>query len=120
MNGIAEAAVQPASLELQLLQMTQGVILHHALCAAARLGIADLLNGGERSSEDLARELGVHEDALYRLLRYLAGQGVFAEGGTRASRTANYRRRCAATGRDRCGRCWCSVPHISIWRRSMN
>lgn len=83
MTGIAEVPVQGDSVELQVLQMTQGIILHHALCTAARLGVADLLSGGERSSEDLARELSVHEDALYRLLRFLAGQGVFIESAPR-------------------------------------
>src|SRR5579872_407550 len=83
MTGIAEATVQAGSPELQLLQMTHGVILHHAVCAAARLRVADLLKDGERSTEDLARQLNVHEDALYRLLRFLAGQGVFVESGPR-------------------------------------
>ena len=51
----------------------------HCLCAAARLGIADLLKDGARSTENLAAALEVNEDALYRTLRFLAGQGVFYE-----------------------------------------
>jgi hypothetical protein len=63
--------------------MTDGLIIHHALCAAATLGIADLLNAGARSAEQLASALDVNEDALYRALRFLSGQGVFRETGAR-------------------------------------
>jgi hypothetical protein len=37
------------------------------------------LEKGVRTTADLARELNVNEDALYRLLRALASQGVFEE-----------------------------------------
>jgi hypothetical protein len=63
--------------------MTDGLIVHHCLCAAAKLGIADLLKDGPRSTEDLATPLKVNEDALYRTLRFLAGHGVFHETGPR-------------------------------------
>jgi hypothetical protein len=59
--------------------MTDGLVLHQALCAAATLGVADLFNGGERSTATLATALRVNEDALYRALRFLSGQGVFRE-----------------------------------------
>ena len=84
MTTTAEAPVQAASSGMQLLQMTHGVSLHHAVCVAAELGVADVLREGERSTDDLARALSVHEDALYRLLRFLAGHGVFIESGPRA------------------------------------
>jgi methyltransferase family protein len=64
---------------LELLRMTDGLVVHQTLCAAAKLGIADLLEEGERDSADLASALHVNEDALYRTLRFLAGQGVFRE-----------------------------------------
>jgi len=57
--------------------MTHGLIVHHSLCASAQLGIADLLKDGARSTADLASALRVNDDALYRTLRFLAGQGVF-------------------------------------------
>jgi hypothetical protein len=50
-----------------------------ALCAAARLGIADALGSGGRSVEELAVTCGAHVDALYRLLRALASIGIIAE-----------------------------------------
>jgi hypothetical protein len=68
-----------ANSAVQLLQSRNDVVLHQALYAAAHLGIADMLERGVHSTADLARELSVHEDALYRTLRALAGQGIFEE-----------------------------------------
>jgi len=67
----------------QVLQLSMGYMLSSALHVAVRLGIADHLVGGPRDVGDLARELGVNEDALYRVLRALAGSGVFHENADR-------------------------------------
>jgi len=69
------------AMPLALLRMTEGLVVHQALCAAATLGIADLLNDGEKSVAELASTLHVNEDALYRVLRFLSGHGVFRETG---------------------------------------
>jgi SAM-dependent methyltransferase len=53
--------------------------LAQAVHAAAELGIADLLAAGPRTADDLAAATGTHAPSLYRLLRALAGYGVFAE-----------------------------------------
>jgi hypothetical protein len=50
-----------------------------AIHVAAVLGIADLLAEGPRTADELAESTETHPDALYRLLRALAGAGVFAE-----------------------------------------
>ena len=71
------------SLPLALLRMTDGLVVHQALCAAATLGIADLVSDCERSAAEIASTLRVNEDALYRMLRFLSGQGVFRETGAR-------------------------------------
>jgi hypothetical protein len=63
--------------------MTDGLVVHQALCAAATLGVADLLNAGRRSAAALASALHVNEDALYRTLRCLSGLGVFQETSPR-------------------------------------
>jgi hypothetical protein len=49
------------------------------LAIAADLGIADALAGGPRPVADLAREVGADPDALHRILRALASDGIFAE-----------------------------------------
>ena len=64
---------------MQLLAMTQGLIIHQALYSAAKLGVADLLKDGPQTCSDLARTLKVNESALYRVLRLLASQSVFVE-----------------------------------------
>ena len=56
-----------------------GFRVSQALYAAAELGIADLLVGGPRSADDLATATGAHAPSLYRVLRLLASEGVFAE-----------------------------------------
>ncbi|MBC5824846.1 MAG: methyltransferase [Candidatus Eremiobacteraeota bacterium] len=63
----------------QLMQRRDAVILNHALCAAARLKLADLLEQGPNTVAELGQELKVNEDALYRILRALASQGIFEE-----------------------------------------
>src|SRR3954464_2945545 len=64
---------------LALLRMTDGLVVHQALCAVATLGIADLLNAGARTDVELATAVRVDADALYRALRFLSGQRVFRE-----------------------------------------
>src|SRR5687768_6894546 len=46
---------------------------------AAKLGLADLLADGPRRPGELAAAVGAEPQALYRLLRALAGLGIFAE-----------------------------------------
>jgi hypothetical protein len=68
-----------AATPLQLLRVRDGLIVHQALYAAAKLGVADLLQDGPRATADLARQLEVNESALHRVLRALASQGIFEE-----------------------------------------
>ena len=64
---------------MTLLQMTGGLIVNHCLYVAATLAIADELKDRPATVAELARTLGVDEEALYRVLRLLSGQGVFKE-----------------------------------------
>jgi O-methyltransferase domain len=75
----AKAEAQAPPPEAVLTQMAFGALLTQALYVAARLGIADLLAAGPRPVAELAAETGTHERSLYRVLRSLAGAGVFAE-----------------------------------------
>jgi hypothetical protein len=63
----------------RLLQMATGIVVQQALYAAARLGIADLVDGCPRTLSDLAAKLGVKDSMLWRVMRLLASQGVFEE-----------------------------------------
>jgi Dimerisation domain len=66
-----------------LLRMGFGFAVAQSLYVAAELGIADLLREGARSTEDLAQVTSTDADALYRVLRFLASEGVFHEEAPR-------------------------------------
>src|SRR5215211_5063929 len=72
----------PPSLALR--RLVNGYQVTQAIHVAAVLGIADLLADGPRSSDDLAAATGSHPGTLYRLLRALAGVGVFREEADRS------------------------------------
>ncbi len=75
----AQSVSQPLPPEARLQGLLSGVLVTQMVAVAARLGIADLLAGGPRHHDDLAADLQVSSAALYRMLRALAGHGVFAE-----------------------------------------
>ncbi len=65
---------------LSLLEMVGTYIfVSNAIIAAARLGIADLLKDGPKSSEELAQAVGANPESLYRLLRALTNVDIFAQ-----------------------------------------
>ena len=63
----------------QLTQMITGYWTSRAIYVAAKLRIADRLKDGSRAAEELAAAVGVAPRPLYRVLRALAGVGVFAQ-----------------------------------------
>lgn len=73
------AVTAVAGENLPLVDMAMGYFRSRALCAAARLGVADALGDEERTVEHLAAACGADRAALYRLLRALASFGVVAE-----------------------------------------
>src|SRR5262249_61659331 len=62
----------------QLLQLMIGSWVARAIYVAAKLRVADRLADGPRTAEELAAAAGVAPGPLYRVLRALAGVGVFA------------------------------------------
>jgi hypothetical protein len=71
--------VSEPSPEEVLWNLTRGALTTRALGIVAELGVADALAGGPRPAEDVAHEVGADPETLYRLLRALASDGVFAE-----------------------------------------
>lgn len=67
--------------ESAILDLVVGFWSACAVATVARLGIADRLAGGPRTSAELARELGTDADALFRLLRAVSTLGVFSRDG---------------------------------------
>jgi hypothetical protein len=64
---------------MRLMSCITGHWVAAAVYAAARLGIADQLRDGPRSSDDVAKAVGGHPSSVYRLLRALATLGIFDE-----------------------------------------
>ena len=67
----------------QIMRLGFGFAVSQALRVVIELGIPDLLVGGERSVDDLAAATQSNADALYRVMRLLAPEGVFKEARLR-------------------------------------
>jgi hypothetical protein len=79
----------------RLLQIGSLFWQSRALYVAARLGIADALGRETKEVSELAAELRLDEDHLFRLLRMLCALGVFEQSGPRRfrnSKTSDYLR----------------------------
>lgn len=72
---------QPTQLppDAMMAQLIFGKCITMAISVAAKLRLADKLANGPKSIADLASETNTHAPSLYRLLRALAGVGVFIE-----------------------------------------
>jgi O-methyltransferase domain len=66
--------------------LLRGALGTRALAIVAELGVADALADGPRPVADVAHEVGADGETLYRLLRALACDGVFAEDEPRVFR----------------------------------
>src|ERR1700722_9708969 len=64
---------------VQMVQMLAGFQLSQALYAPAGLGVPALMAAGPVGAGVLAEQAGAHPPSLLRLLRTLAGAGVFTE-----------------------------------------
>jgi hypothetical protein len=62
-----------------LYRLATGHFVSRALWLVARLGIADLVKDGAQPVAALAQATGTHATSLNRVMRLLAGEGVFAE-----------------------------------------
>ena len=60
-----------------------GYRVSQAIYMVIELGIADLLRDGPVAVESLAEASGADAEALYRVLRFLAGAGLFEELASR-------------------------------------
>ena len=80
MNHIRSSGAQrDRQLRESLRDRIMGFRITQMIHVAAKLGLADHLAAGPRSVADLANAVAAEPEALYRLLRALAGLGIFAE-----------------------------------------
>ena len=78
---MAELDTAQASAAAKLLELIFIQRISQAIHVAAALGIADLIADEPKSAEQLAQATGVQAASLRRVMRTLAGFGVFAEEG---------------------------------------
>ena len=74
-----ERATGRVSPSVAMLQIMTGFRVSRATYVAAKLGIADLLKDGAKSSDELAHLTNTHAPSLYRVMRALTSAGVFGQ-----------------------------------------
>lgn len=93
---LVEAPVAATGEEpLHLLQMITGMWITQSIYVAASLGVADYLAEGPKAVDALAGQVQCSADYLYRVMRALAGNGIFTEVSPRCfalTPTAHYLR----------------------------
>jgi DNA-binding Lrp family transcriptional regulator len=101
--------------QADLWQLFWGALVTRLLAIAADLGVADALADGPRPVDELAREVGADPDALHRILRALASDGVFAEEAPGVYRNTE------ASGALRRGTRWHDFAHLfgGVWHRAL-
>ncbi|MDM8521819.1 methyltransferase [Desulfococcaceae bacterium HSG8] len=65
--------------EAQMMQFILGKWISKPVNIAAKLGISDILAEGSRNIDALSEITETHPDSLYRMMRALAGVGIFTE-----------------------------------------
>jgi hypothetical protein len=76
-GGPSGTAEKTATQEVQDLMTARWVT--DMIGVAAQLELADFINAGAKTAEEVAKAKGLHAGSLYRLLRGLASYGIFAE-----------------------------------------
>jgi hypothetical protein len=81
MTSIDTTAAAPPEVQAvqQLFQIATGYMASSALQTVLKLQIPDRVAAGKKDVAELARDAGVDEDALYRVMRALASLGIFDE-----------------------------------------
>lgn len=64
---------------VQLIMMASAYWNSRVVYAAAKLGLADLLEGGAKSAAELSESMGLHAPSLHRFMRTLAGLSILTE-----------------------------------------
>ena len=79
MNATSPEIQSPPPPTAVVMQMLMGYMVSQALTVAAKLKIADYLNDGAKTAEQLAELTTSHAPSVYRLMRALASTGVFVQ-----------------------------------------
>ncbi|MCX7595776.1 MAG: acetylserotonin O-methyltransferase, partial [Fischerella sp.] len=79
--SLSESIYAPSNTPFQMsvMEWIHAYWISRCVYVVAKLGIADLLKDDPQHCDTLAAVTNTHSDALYRILRALAGVGIFAE-----------------------------------------
>ena len=66
---------------IQMLQLISGFWISRCIYIIAKLGLADLIEGGAKTAAELATATETHPASLFRVLRALASVGVMTQDG---------------------------------------
>lgn len=66
----------------ELMQKLTGHYISQGIYVAAKLGIADLLKNGAKTTNELAQSTDTDLQSLYRIMRALVSHGIFAESAS--------------------------------------
>ena len=64
---------------MAVFEKTQGFWIAKAISVACELNLAEIVADGKKSVEEIAKQSETDPDALYRLMRALASEGIFEE-----------------------------------------
>ncbi len=67
---------------MAVFEKSQGFWIAKAISVACELNLAEILGDEKRPVDEIAKEAGTDAHALYRLMRALAGEGIFKETET--------------------------------------
>jgi hypothetical protein len=104
----------------EIFKLIGGYRISQAIYVVSETGIPDLLAGGPKSCDELAADTRTHAPTLYRLLRFLAGAGLFTEIGPQkfelTSLGSALRSDVVGSGR-MAARLWLMQSHWGPWGR---
>lgn len=115
MNESEKSATSPPA--SRLFDLLSGYWVSQAIYALTRLGAADVLSETPQSCDELAGKLQCDADALYRLLRALAGYGITQEDDQRrfVSTALSEKLRTGANGSMRAMAIMLGEEHFRAW-----
>lgn len=74
---------------MAVFEKSQGFWIAKAISVACELDLAEIIAEEKKSVEEIAKEAGVNNAALYRLMRALAGEGIFKETEPKVFKNSN-------------------------------
>ena len=67
----------------EMFNLISGYRISQAIYVVVEIGIPNMLAAGPKDCHELATESNTHAPTLYRILRFLAGAGLFNEVGSK-------------------------------------